>query len=538
MKRLLKVTMLAGVASLLILSGCAGNNYAAYEYESTIDVTRENDFRHLRTPYVGSAHATHAVVNILPLPGENWTISSIQIGTDHGDFSVDHSPYALTIFYEPRLSSVIEGYASRDYLEIPEDIFDSNSELLFELIENLQVVTFSVNFFSGEDVSFFDYRWSRSRSGEYSLRTGDKYESIPFAIFIDLMENVNLGFGNLFEVNYNDAFEEVRGFRFDGQGARLVIWANRPLFNLSLDALYPDFVDDELRFTITDTVFRIDKLNPASADAFVIDEYYGMGTMPWSGISFEDEFGERRYFWLQQSGYDGRFHLQEFEPLQTEHRSEAGTNGVLAWLVAPTLPHDSITMCLFGAVDSQRRLIDPQTGQLTGESCDGHGGHSPNFVYDREEGLFGHPGYGDGYHTLFGVLPMNEFIDIADQWTLQRSRGLIAVEAVDSTLKDPGSEGWDGWWLADEAFLEQFAVMYGHEFITGFIFDGGSRGWRNYEVDYIAMSKNGKWGAIDTSGSAVIDFIFDNLVIIDEHSAFAKYNGSYGILDIRNSRLP
>jgi len=372
---------------------------------------------------------------------------------------------------------------------------------------------------------------------EYSLQTDDEYESLPFAIFIDEMINVNLGFNNLFEVNYNEAFEEIRGFRFDEEGYRLIIWSNRPLYSLSLIGIGHFSVDDEIRFFATDVVFSIDKLNPTTADVFVIDGYYGVGTMPWSGISFEDEFGDRRYFLLQQSGYDGSFHLNEFEPAIVLETALEAVSG-LVWSVAPTLPHDSVTMCLWGPIDSQRRLIDPQTGLLTGEECGGHGGHSPNFVYDMELGLFGQPGYGDAYHTLFGVLPINEFLDIADQWTVQRARELIAVEAVDSTLKDLGSEGWDGWWLAEEAFLGQFAVMYNNEFLTDFIFDDGLRGWRNYRLEYLPMSRDGMWGLIDKSGNVVIDFIFGNLVIIDEDTAFAKYEGSYGILDIRSSLLP
>ena len=133
-------------------------------------------------------------------------------------------------------------------------------------------------------------------------------------IFIDLMSNVNLGFNVLHEVNYNDAFEEIRGFRFDGEGERLVIWANQPIFNLSLVALEDDFITEEFGFIATDVAFSMDKLDSAAAHALVIDSYYGMGTMPRSGIVFEDMNGRWRYFMLQQSGYDGRFFLNEFEP--------------------------------------------------------------------------------------------------------------------------------------------------------------------------------------------------------------------------------
>ena len=549
MRKLLKTMIIIGASSLLILTSCANDSSVTYEYnpeqgqEYEYSTTYENEFSHLRTPYVGSAHETHAVVDALPLPGENWVVRSIQIGTDHGDFSTDHSPYALTIFYEPRQGSAIEGYDSRHSLDIPRDVFVSNTDLLFELIENLEAVTFSVNFFYGEDESFFDYRWSRSRGGEYSLQINDGYQGTVFELFIDKMENVNLGFGNFFEVNYNDAFEEIRGFRFDGGGDRLVIWANSPLYNLSLIALSNDFVNDEFRFFATDTVFSIDKLNPGSADAFVINDYYGMGTMPWSGISFENEFGVRRYFWLQQSGYDGRFHLNEFEPwivLEAMPNSDSG----LVWLVAPTLPHDFISICFGGFIDSQRRIIDPVTGQLTDSFCPGHGGIQPGLVYDREKQLFGDPGDGNGYHVVLGMHPMDEFADVLESWSRTWSRGLIAIEAVDSSVREEiGGDSWEAWWLMPEAFSGQFALMYDRQFVTDFIFDGvgrlgGSGAVLGSDYDHIAVSMNGKWGLVNKYGNVTFDFMFENLVMIDEHTAFAKYNGAYGILDIRNSRLP
>jgi len=164
------------LAGLFVLAACGANespitpqDMANAEDAMFISV---GDFSHLRTPYVGAAHATHSVVNALPLPDENWLIVLIQIGQDHGDFAESYSPYTLTIFYEPREGSVISG--TRDDLEIPTDAFIANSDLLFDLIENLQAVTFSIKLNpveSGEaDSDFFDYRWSRSRHGEYSLQ--------------------------------------------------------------------------------------------------------------------------------------------------------------------------------------------------------------------------------------------------------------------------------------------------------------------------------------------------------------------------------
>lgn len=164
------------------------------------------------------------------------------------------------------------------------------------------------------DVDTDDLSYLRTPDAAYATYD-DETEQESFMIHIDLMRNVDLEFNTLYEVNYNNVFEEIRNFRFDGEGVELIIWANQPIYNLSLIAIGNDFVDDELRFFATDTIFTVDKLDSASATAFVINSYYGIGTMPWSGITFEDEDGIRKYFAIRQSGYDGRFFLSEFEPV-------------------------------------------------------------------------------------------------------------------------------------------------------------------------------------------------------------------------------
>ena len=228
----------------------------------------------------------------------------------------------------------------------------------------------------------------------------------------------------------------------------------------------------------------------------------------------------------------------------------AGYNG-LVWIVLPTLEHTSIQLFECGSyVDADWNIIDPMTGFLTGDYHEGHGETDPHFVYDRKRGLFGHPGLDYGAIPTVGMYPLNEFAERVDSWTLQNSDGLIAVQNVDSSLRQyfgcPSEEGL--WWsLPADAFSGQFAVMYNRELITDFIFDGGSEWWKHrfiYEGggswtvkdrDFITMRKEGSWGLINKCGNIVLPFIFDNLLLIDENTAFAKYKGRYGILDIRST---
>ncbi|MCL2407606.1 MAG: leucine-rich repeat domain-containing protein, partial [Defluviitaleaceae bacterium] len=78
-------------------------------------------------PHVGAAHETHRIVHALPLPGEGWSIESIQI-----------IGYSLVIFYEidfdPEEISYFELFT----------FFEENAIYYFNLIENLAALTFSL----------------------------------------------------------------------------------------------------------------------------------------------------------------------------------------------------------------------------------------------------------------------------------------------------------------------------------------------------------------------------------------------------------
>lgn len=77
--------------------------------------------------------------------------------------------------------------------------------------------------------------------------------------------------------------------------------------------------------------------------------------------------------------------------------------------------------------------------------------------------------------------------------------------------------------------------VYGNVLVP-FLFDEiyhfGSGSW---ETPWLAAVNNGKHGLIDESGNIVIPFLFDHLFNIDGDTAFAKYNGLYGIIDIHQT---
>jgi hypothetical protein len=123
-------------------------------------------------------------------------------------------------------------------------------------------------------------------------------------------------FSHLHEFNYT----HINDPQFDGYKTDLdlVVWANVPLRDFAMLSFGNDTLDDELIFIPLDTFGQIDELMPGHA--FVINSYYTIGTLPWSGVTFIDESGLRRYFAINEGWSDegegeseSEFHIWEFE---------------------------------------------------------------------------------------------------------------------------------------------------------------------------------------------------------------------------------
>jgi len=106
-------------------------------------------------------------------------------------------------------------------------------------------------------------------------------------------------------------------------GLTLVIWADVPLAELAILDFSNDSTEDAILFIPIGTYGQIDVLQPG--ESFIIINYIGVGTLPWSGITFVDEDGVTRYFWMQenQSDYGDRFFLNEFKTVNED--------GTLSW---------------------------------------------------------------------------------------------------------------------------------------------------------------------------------------------------------------
>ena len=117
-------------------------------------VSRKGDVSGIESiPHVGAAHETNRIVSAMPLPQSNIPLRSIQIGADHGGFG--YGAYTLTVHYD----------FSGDTLDyIPGKAFEQIAASLFDLIENLEAVTFSLVGIEETNVDNYIYRFSISRT--------------------------------------------------------------------------------------------------------------------------------------------------------------------------------------------------------------------------------------------------------------------------------------------------------------------------------------------------------------------------------------
>jgi hypothetical protein len=198
----------------------------------------------------------------------------------------------------------------------------------------------------------------------------------------------------------------------------------------------------------------------------------------------------------------------------------------ITWIVEPTLAYDNIFYCSCGTFvainDNHWQDIDTRTGRLT-EDSHGHGGMIFIWVYDPQRDLFG---------NKYAVIAMSEInlhpkIEFAERFP-EAVNQIMIVHEVDSSKRVPHFQ--QGEEFAEEAFSGRIAIAYNGKFVTDFDFVGHNRGAGKTLVTIV---KDGKHGVIDKNGNVVIDFILDEIIIIDDKTAFAMYNGKYGIISIR-----
>lgn len=226
----------------------------------------------------------------------------------------------------------------------------------------------------------------------------------------------------------------------------------------------------------------------------------------------------------------------------------------LIWILEPELEYDGIHYCrhcdLFKDTDilsavKKTQLTEYELIYYDGNKYDknamislGHGGYYASYYFDEEKNLLVISYGSEGVEVLEYFTP-DDFMEdwyehMSDWWNYEKQ--LIAVRKINSEKIEENE-----WGFYDKTDIgDKYALMYGTTLVTDYIYDwdkSTSGFYYTNNKDFINIQLNGKWGLADRNGNAAVPFIFDDIEFINDDIAFAKYNGKYGILDVKNTIL-
>jgi len=200
--------------------------------------------------------------------------------------------------------------------------------------DEMPMATFNFVFIDGRIESGLGY-WTWPDTGEWAGTPAEDpyvplpyvslpYDSVPDNIFttsighiafhIAPADNPILDFFPQQRIDYNGLRAVREGENPQHHGDSLAIWSSDYMFEVELINFTEDLTDG-LSFVPVSSFGFIDVVAPGQA--LVIYNYVGVGTMPWSGITFLLDTGERIHFWMQhdQSDSPNAFQLGRFVPL-------------------------------------------------------------------------------------------------------------------------------------------------------------------------------------------------------------------------------
>ena len=191
-------------------------------------------------------------------------------------------------------------------------------------------------------------------------------------------------------------------------------------------------------------------------------------------------------------------------------------------------------------VETRKFELTPEFDWVWGGRADSE------FIYDRVKDLYGF--WSANYDVAFsGMIEKDEFLTHFGTYIRAfREVDSDKIKWYDWELSKMASFNVPDWikYQMPDDFLEEayisdkYAIAYGTELVTEFMYDYTIE-WlfKNEMEEVITVKLNGKWGAIGKHGETLAPFIFDDFIFIDNNSAFAKYNGKYGILDVRSTYI-
>ena len=214
----------------------------------------------------------------------------------------------------------------------------------------------------------------------------------------------------------------------------------------------------------------------------------------------------------------------------------------IVWAVEPEFEYESISYCQYcdvlntgrGINISKSNIISKLNEFSYGESDVhlgyGHGGGGSELFFDENNNMFVVFYSGESGHSL-------NFYSY-DDFTRESNftNRLNAFRKINSEMIEINNEWGEEYYNLNNAYYGQYAVAYGSEFLTEFIYDYDNRFYiSKHGENTIVVQLFDKYGIIDKDGYVAVPFVFDDIGFINNDNAFAKYNGKYGVLDVKKT---
>ena len=202
----------------------------------------------------------------------------------------------------------------------------------------------------------------------------------------------------------------------------------------------------------------------------------------------------------------------------------------LVWKVEPMFEYEVVAHCFLCGFFTRPefRLLDESTGQTAGLK-DGHGGAILSLYHDPELDLFGR--FAGMHIPSLETFTRDEFLSaaphLADRFNL--FHGFDSTRVVVSGGDPPVYDFSD-------ALTGAVALAIGTDLIGWYEFDDDE--WLatvDRGLGIVAVREGEFWGIMDSNGNIVAPFVFEHAIAIDNYTAFAKYGGLYGILQVREA---
>ena len=162
------------------------------------------------------------------------------------------------------------------------------------------------------------------------------------------------------------------------------------------------------------------------------------------------------------------------------------------------------------------------------------------WLYDESNNFYGYYGTVEEYEPPdFKMYTQSAFANMLKEmywWDPDILNELRAFRKIDaSKVKQVESEWYDFEYDLSGAYIgKKFAVAYGTDFVTDFIFDHETQARTNSPTEnFIAIKSGGKWGVVNKTGEVVVPFEFDEIIFSDLKTAFVLSGGKYGIIEIK-----